>query len=74
MIQDYKNRKITFESPAEEIEHKNHMAEYGPATGKSHPDDCQYCAERGWKTFPGTNFYAECDKYDAEHESEDTTE
>lgn len=50
------------------------MAEYGPATGKSHPDDCQYCAERGWKTFPGTNFYAECDKYDAEHESEDTTE
>lgn len=32
MIYDYKNKKITFESPAEEIDYKKHMAEYGPST------------------------------------------
>ncbi len=37
------------------------MAEFGRMTGKSHPDDCPYCAARGWKTFPGTNFKAECE-------------
>ena len=67
MIYDYKNRTITFESPAEEIDYKTHMAEYGPGTGKSHPDNCTYCAARGWKTFPGTTFEEECDKYAEEH-------
>lgn len=46
------------------------MAEFGPATGKSHPDDCPYCAARGWKTFPGTSFKEECDKWAAEHPDE----
>ncbi len=66
MIYDYKNKKITFESPDEEIDFKRHMAEYGPATGKSHPDDCTYCATRGWKTFPGTSFEEECEKHKAQ--------
>lgn len=70
MIYDYKNREIRFESPAEEIEYEKHMAEYGPGTGKVHPDDCPYCAARGWKTFPGTTFEAECDKWAAEHPEE----
>lgn len=63
MIYDYKNKTITFESPDEEIDYKRHMAKYGPGTGKSHPDDCPYCAARGWKTFPGTTFEEECEKY-----------
>lgn len=67
MIYDYKNKTITFESPDEEIDYKRHMAKYGPGTGKSHPDDCPYCAARGWKTFPGTTFEEECDKYAEEH-------
>ena len=54
MIYDYKNREIHFENPKEETDYKAHMAEYGPGTGKTHPDDCPYCAARGWKTFPGT--------------------
>lgn len=68
MIRDYKNKIHTFENPAEEIEHKNHMAEYGPATGKSHPDDCPYCKARGWETFSGTSFEQECEKYAEENE------
>ncbi len=68
MIYDYKNKKINFESPDEEIDYKRHMAEYGPATGKSHPDDCPYCAARGWKTFPGASFEEECEKYAEENE------
>ena len=67
MIYDYKNKTIAFESPEEEIDYKRHMAEYGPGTGKSHPDDCPYCAARGWKTFPGTTFEEECEKYLEEH-------
>lgn len=70
MIYDYKNRKISFESPAEQAEYEKHMAEFGPGTGKTHPDDCPYCAARGWKTFPGTSFEAECDKWAAEHPEE----
>ena len=70
MIYDYKNRKINFESPAEQAEYEKHMAEFGPGTGKTHPDDCPYCAARGWKTFPGTSFEAECDKWAAEHPEE----
>ena len=53
MIYDYKNRRINFESPAEKAEYEKHMAEFGPGTGKTHPDDCPYCAARGWKTFRG---------------------
>ncbi|MSS07023.1 hypothetical protein FYJ38_00010 [Clostridium sp. WB02_MRS01] len=68
MIRDYKNKIHTFENPAEEIEHKNHMAEYGSSTGKSHPDDCPYCKARGWETFPGTSFEEECEKYAEENE------
>ena len=60
MIYDFKNKKISFESPAEEVDYKNHMAEFGPATRKFHPDDCAYCAVRGWKTFPGTSFEEVC--------------
>ena len=67
MIYDYKNRKISFESPAEQAEYEKHMAKFGTGTGKTHPDDCPYCAARGWKTFPGTSFEAECDKWAAEH-------
>lgn len=70
MIYDYKNRRINFESPAEKVEYEKHMAEFGPSTGKAHPDDCLYCAARGWKTFPGTSFEAECDKWAAEHPEE----
>ena len=70
MIYDYKNMKISFESPAEQAEYEKHMAEFGPGTGKTHPDDCPYCAARGWKTFPGTSFEAECDKWAAEHPEE----
>lgn len=66
MIYDYDKVTITFESPVEEREYKAHMAEYGPATGKSHPDDCPYCAAKGWKTFPGTSFAEECEKRKAE--------
>lgn len=70
MIYDYKNAVIKGESLAEDIDHKKHMAEYGPATGKSHPDDCPYCVARGWKTFPGTSFTEECEKYREEHPEE----
>lgn len=70
MIYDYKNKEVTFENPAEEIEWRNHMAEFGPATGKSHPDNCPYCAARGWKTFAGTSFKEECAKYEEEHPDE----
>lgn len=70
MIYDYKNREIHFENPKEETDYKAHMAEYGPGTGKTHPDDCPYCAVRGWKTFPGTTFEAECDKWAVEHPNE----
>lgn len=70
MIYDYAKRKINFESPAEQAEYEKHMAEFGPGTGKTHPDDCPYCAARGWKTFPGTSFEAECDKWAAEHPGE----
>lgn len=70
MIYDYAKRTISFESPAEEADYYAHSAEFGPATGKAHPDDCTYCAAKGWKTFPGTNFDAECDKWAAEHPDE----
>ena len=46
------------------------MAQFGPATGKTHPDDCPYCKRHGWNTFPGTTFEAECDKWAAEHPEE----
>ena len=61
MIYDKEKKEIRFESQAEKKEFKAHMAEFGRMTGKSHPDDCPYCAARGWKTFPGTNFKAECE-------------
>lgn len=70
MIYDYKNREIRFNDPAEEADYNEHMAEYGPATGKTHPDDCPYCASKGWKTFPGTTFDDECDKWAYEHPDE----
>ncbi|SEU08608.1 hypothetical protein SAMN05443270_3033 [Lacrimispora sphenoides] len=66
MIPNYEKEVIEFVSPAEEAEYKAHMAEYGPATGKSHPDDCPYCAARGWNTFPGTSFKEECAKRKAQ--------
>lgn len=28
---------------AKESQHRDHMAEYGPNTGKSHPDECGKC-------------------------------
>ena len=28
---------------AKESQYRDHMAEYGPATGKSHPNDCEKC-------------------------------
>ena len=68
MIYDYEKRTISFESPGEEVDYKEHMAEFGPGTGNTHPDDCAYCATRGWKTFPGTSFKEECEKYAKEHE------
>lgn len=72
MIYDYKNRKISFESPAEEADFETHSAKFGQATGKSHPDDCPYCAARGWKTWPGTTFDEACDKWADEHPDEVT--
>ncbi len=70
MNYDYKNRKITFDSPEEERKYNKHMAKFGPGTGKSHPEDCEYCRRHGWKTFPGTTFTEECDKWAAEHPEE----
>ncbi len=70
MIYDYKYRKIEYDSPMEEADYNRHMAQFGPGTGKSHPDDCEYCKKRGWKTFPGTSFAEECDKWAAEHPDE----
>ena len=70
MIYDFKNRTITFDSPEEETKYNKHMAQFGPATGKTHPDDCPYCERHGWNTFPGTTFEAECDKWAAEHPEE----
>lgn len=67
MIYDYENREIRFESPEEKLDYEKHMSQYGPSTGVSHPDDCSYCAERGWKTFHETSFEAECDKWKEEH-------
>lgn len=70
MIYDYKNRKISFETPAEKLEYDAHMAEFGRKTGKTHPDDCAHCAARGWETFPGTTFDAECDAWAEAHPDE----
>lgn len=28
---------------AKESQHRDHMAEYGPMTGESHPEDCEKC-------------------------------
>lgn len=71
MIYDYKNREIKFESEEEEKKYNKHMKQFGPGTKNgTHPDDCEYCAAHGWKTFPGTTFEAECDKWAAEHPDE----
>lgn len=70
MIYDYKNRKISFESPGEKADYDNHMAQFGPGVGIEHPDDCEYCARKGWKNFVGTTWDEECDKWAAEHPDE----
>ena len=70
MKYDYKNRKIEFDSEQERIDAERHHANFGPGNGIGHPDDCEYCAQRGWKTWPGTNFYEECDRWAAEHPDE----
>ena len=62
MIYDYKHRKIEYESPMEKAEYEQHMSQFGPGMGKSHPDDCPRCKAKGWLTFPGTTFEKECDK------------
>lgn len=68
MIYDYKNRKVEFSSPAEKIEYEQHMSEYGPGTKNgSHPDDCPYCAARGWKTFADKSWEQMCDEWAAAH-------
>ena len=56
MIYDYKHRKIEYESPMEKAEYEQHMSQFGPGMGKSHPDDCPRCKAKGWLTFPGTTF------------------
>lgn len=71
MIYDEKKRKVRFESPEEQEDYLNHMKEFGPVTKKSHPDDCPYCAMKGWKTFPGTTFEEVCDMIEAAEEAED---
>lgn len=70
MIYDYKHRKIEYESPMEKAEYEQHMSQFGPGMGKSHPDDCPRCKAKGWLTFPGTTFEKECDKWAAEHPKE----
>lgn len=70
MIYDYKNRKVRFESPAEEKAYNRHMDDFGPGTGKSHPDDCEYCAKRGWKTFADKSWDEMCDEWAAAHPEE----
>lgn len=65
MIYDLEKRTAEWSYPNEPIEWEAHHAEYGPTTGKSHPDDCPFCKAKGWKT----NFQAECDKYHAEKEA-----
>lgn len=67
MIYDYKNREVKFESPAEETDYNRHMAEFGPGVGKAHPDDCEYCAARGWKTFADKSWDEMCDEWAAAH-------
>lgn len=71
MKYDVKKRTISFDSPAEQAEYVEHMAQFGPATGKSHPDDCPYCKERGWETFPGTTFDEICDMIEDASEAAD---
>lgn len=71
MKYDVKKRTISFDSPQEQAEYVEHMAQFGPATGKSHPDDCPYCKERGWETFPGTTFDEICDMIEDAKEEED---
>lgn len=46
MIYDYKHRKIEYESPMEKAEYEQHMSQFGPGMGKSHPDDCQDVRQR----------------------------
>lgn len=67
MKYDFANREIYFDSADEKKDYENHMNSFGPLNGKSHPDDCPYCAERGWKTFPGTTFEEECDRWLEQH-------
>lgn len=71
MKYDTTKRVITFDSPAEQAEYVEHMAQFGPVTGKSHPDDCPYCKARGWETFPGTTFDEICDMIEDASESAD---
>lgn len=61
---DYKNQVIEFDNPGEKAEYDKHMAEYGPGTNppKVHPLDCEFCKKMGWPTWPGTDFYTECEK------------
>ena len=37
------NKVALFDSPKEKINYNTHHAQYGPGTGKVHPDDCEYC-------------------------------
>lgn len=67
MIYNYKDRTVNFESPAEEREYNKHMTEFGPGTGKAHPDDCPYCAARGWNTFADKSWDEMCDEWAAAH-------
>ena len=67
MQYNYKDRTVNFESPAEEREYNKHMAEFGPGTGKAHPDNCPYCAARGWKTFAVKSCDEMCDEWAAGH-------
>lgn len=50
----YKDEKgfAYFDSPEEEALYNAHHAEFGPGTGKVHPDDCEYCKANGWDTHP----------------------
>lgn len=71
MTYDYIKEEVRFDSPQEERDYNNHMAEFGPGVPgtPSHPDDCPYCAQRGWRTFPKgeETFHDWCVRMRAEH-------
>lgn len=59
-----------FDDPEEEIRWNTHHSQFGPAVGKVHPDDCEYCKEQGWDTYPEKTTPAAKDSQYRDHMAE----